>query len=425
MPSDPTARPFLLTQDDRQRMGEIRAMKRTASLVLLGATVVFVVARLLEGSSTVWGYVRATAEAAMVGGIADWFAVTALFRHPLGIPIPHTAILPNRKDQLGRTFGSFVQTSFLAPDVLAERLGTFSVSDRLADWLAEPGNAALAADKAGSLATTVVRLLDDQEVGEFITTDVLGRIRTFDVAPLAGQVLDIVTEDQRHHQLLDATLKGVSEMLAEQKPVLRARFEQESPWWVPDAVDDRVFDKIYAGVNSFIAEVRHNPDHEVRRHVDAKVAELAVRLRESPELAARANRIKDDLLTHPALKEWAVEIWVDLQASIVAQAADPDSALRSRLATGARALGHALRTDDALRARVDHAASEIVTTLAERYGAEVAGFVETTVQRWDATETSTRVELLLGRDLQIIRINGSVVGGLAGLAIHALSQLFG
>lgn len=426
MPSDVPVRPFELTADDRERMGEIRGMKRTASLVLLGATVVFVLARFLEdGSSGVWGYVRATAEAAMVGGIADWFAVTALFRHPLGIPIPHTAILPNRKDQLGRTFGSFVQTSFLAPDVLAERLTTLSVSERIADWLNEPGNAELAGEKAGSLAATVVRLLDDQEVGEFITTDVLGRVRKVDVAPIAGQVLDLVTEENRHHQLVDATLKGVADMLAEQKPVLRARFEQESPWWVPDAIDDRVFDKIYSGVNSFLAEVRDDPSHEVRRHVDAKMRDLSVQLRESPEMAARANRLKDELLTHPALKQWAIDIWADLQDSIVAQASDPDSSLRARMTVGARALAHALATDPELKARVDKVATEIVTTLAERYGAEIAGFVESTVQRWDATETSTRVELLLGRDLQIIRINGSVVGGLAGLVIHTVSELIG
>lgn len=422
----PEPRSFELTADDEERMGEIRSMKRTATLVLLGATVVFVIARILEeNSSSAWGYLRATAEAAMVGGIADWFAVTALFRHPLGIPIPHTAILPNRKDQLGRTFGSFVQTSFLAPDVLAERLLTFSVSERIADWLNEPGNAELAGEKAGSLASTVVRLLDDDEVGEFITTDVLGRVRNVDVAPIAGQVLDLVTEENRHHQLVDATLKGLVTMLAEQKPVLRERFEQESPWWVPDAIDDRVFDKIYSGVNSFLTEVRNDPEHEVRRHVDTKMRELSVRLRESPEMADRANQLKDDLLTHPALKEWAVEIWSDLQDSIVAQASDPESSLRARLTVGARALAHALATDPELKARVDKAAVEIVTTLAERYGAEVAGFVETTVQRWDATETSTRVELLLGRDLQIIRINGSVVGGLAGLVIYTISHLIG
>jgi len=426
MQPDAPSRSFALSPDDEARLGDIRAMKRTASLVLLAATVVFVVARILESSSSsAWGYVRATAEAAMVGGIADWFAVTALFRHPLGIPIPHTAILPNRKDQLGRTFGSFVQTSFLAPDVLAERLTTLSVSERVAEWLTEPGNAELAGEKAGSLAATVVRLLDDDEVGELITTDVLGRLRSIDVAPIAGQIIDVVTEDGRHHQLLDATLKGVGDMLAEQRPNLRARFERESPWWVPDAVDDRVFDKIYAGVNAFLREVRTNPDHEVRRHVDAKVRDLAVRLRESPELAARANQIKDDLLGHPAVKEWAIDIWSDLQDSIVAQAADPESSLRARLTVGAGALAHALAHDEQLKARVDRAAVEIVTVMAERYGAEVAGFVETTVQRWDATETSTRVEVLLGRDLQIIRINGSVVGGLAGLVIYTVSQLFG
>lgn len=419
------ARTFQLTADDRIRLERMRSMKRTATLVLAGATVVFVVARLLEDRHAVWGYVRATAEAAMVGGVADWFAVTALFRHPLGIPIPHTAVLPNRKDQLGRTFGSFVQTSFLAPEVLSERLATVSVSTRLAEWLREPENASMAAEKAGTLAAVVVGLLDDDEVSDLVTTDVLGRMRNVDVAPIAGQVLDVLTEDGRHHQLIDASLKGVADMLVEQRPTLRRRFEQESPWWVPEALDDRVFDRIYSGVNAFLDEVRRNPSHELRSSVDGRIADLAARLRDSPEVAARANQIKDDLLSHPAVRHWALEVWSSLRANVIAQANDPSSSLRGRLSVAAGALAHALEHDPELQRRVDDAAREVVTVLASRYGEDAARFVESTVARWDATETTTRIEAMLGRDLQIIRINGSVVGGLVGLVIHTVGELIG
>lgn len=415
---------FELTEDDHVRLGEIRAMKRTALAVLLASTLVFLVATLLEHhQSSTWGYLRATAEAAMVGGIADWFAVTALFRHPLGIPIPHTAILPNRKDQLGRTIGSFVTNSFLSPTVVNERLATFSVSDRVADWLEEPGNAEIAAERASTLLSTVARFVDDEEVGRLLSDEVLDRLRAMDVAPLAGRVLDLATEDGRHHQLLDAALRGVGDMLAEQRGVLRRRFEAESPWWVPGSVDDAVFERIYNGINTFIDEIRSNPDHEVRRHVDAKMQELSARLRESPELAERANELKRELLDHPAVAAWATDIWAELRTSFSAQATDPDSKLRSRLTDAAGTVAHALATDPELRATVDAGAADLASTLAERYGGEVARFVESTVQRWDATETSTRVELLLGRDLQIIRINGSVVGGLAGLVIYSIAQL--
>ncbi|NLA34328.1 MAG: DUF445 domain-containing protein [Actinobacteria bacterium] len=415
---------FHLTADDEQRLADLRTMRRLASLVLLGATIVFVIARVLEVRvDEAWGYLRATAEAAMVGGIADWFAVTALFRHPLGIPIPHTAILPSRKDQLGKTFGGFVQGSFLAPAVLAERLEHLSVSDRAAEWLLEPGNAELAAERAGALAATVVRLLPDEEVGDLLTNDVLGRLNHVDVAPLAAQVLDIATEDGRHHQLLDAVLKGLGDMMRDQRVSLRQRFMQESPWWVPEAVDDKVFDKIYAGLNTFIAEIRSNPNHEVRQHVDAKARELAVKFRESPELVERANQVKADVLANPAVRDWVIDVWGDVREAIIAQAAAPDSTMRIRLAEYARTMAERLRDDDELRTKVDEGARAIAVQMAERYGAEVAGFVETTVQRWDAAETTARVEVLLGRDLQIIRINGSVVGGLAGLVIYSLSQL--
>ncbi|MCB1283352.1 MAG: DUF445 domain-containing protein, partial [Microthrixaceae bacterium] len=359
----------------------------------------------------------------MVGGIADWFAVTALFRHPLGIPIPHTAILPNRKDQLGRTFGGFVQGSFLAPEVLTQRLEGVSVSDRMAQWLLESDNSELAAEKAAALLATIARLLPDEEIGDLLVNDVLGRLDQVDVAPIAGQVLDITTEDGRHHQLLDAVLKGLSDMLNEQRGVLRARFMQESPWWVPEAVDDKVFDKIYSGLNTFISEIRSNPHHEVRRHVDRKARELAVKFRESPELAERANQLKMDVIQNPAVRDWIIDVWGELRDGLIEQAATPDSALRARLAEAARSMAQRLRTDAELRERIDAGAREVTVSMARRYGAEVAGFVETTVQRWDTAETTARVEVLLGRDLQIIRINGSVVGGLAGLIIYTFSRL--
>lgn len=418
---------MLLTADDQRRLDEIRSMKRTATLVLLGATAVFVAARLLEDRSGggVWGYVRATAEAAMVGGLADWFAVTALFRHPLGIPIPHTAILPRRKDQLGRTFGSFVQTSFLAPEVLSERLAQADLSARAADWLDDDDHAALVAEKVASVSTTALRALDDAAVTQVVADELVARLRDVDAAPLLGRVLEVVTEDGRHHRLLDAGLGALAEAMAEQRPTLRRRFEQETPWWLPDTVEERVFERAFAATQTFITEIRRNPDHAVRRHVDERLADLAVRLRSSPELAAKVETAIGEVLEHPAVGEWAAEVWAEVRSGLVARAAEPDSDLRRRLAQGVRAVAGALRRDPELAARVERSVIDAVVLLADRYGDEIAGFVESTVLRWDATETSLRVELLLGRDLQIIRINGSVVGGLAGLAIHAAGELLG
>ncbi|MEZ5322348.1 MAG: DUF445 domain-containing protein [Microthrixaceae bacterium] len=415
-----------LSPADRVRLGEIRSTKRTATLVLLGATLLFVAAHLLETRvDDGWGYLRAAMEAAMVGGLADWFAVTALFRHPMGIPIPHTAILPNRKDQLGRTFGTFVQSSFLSPDVLAERLAQISVARRAGEWLSIPSNAATAAEKAGSVAAMLVEAADDVEVTRLVNAEVVARLKGIDAAPLAAKVLAVMTEEGRHHQLVDAALQGIGELLEDQRASLRGRFDRESPWWVPEAVDDRVFDRIYAAITRFVDEVRHDPGHELRRHLDSRLAEFIVRLHDSPATVRRVNALRDEMLEHPAVERWATEVWHRIGASIATQADLAGSPLRARLTQAATALGHSLLTDPATRARVDGAVLDLVTTGAQRYGAEIAQFVESTVQRWDATETSTRVELLLGRDLQIIRINGSVVGGLAGLAIYTMTRLLG
>ena len=421
-----TPRPtMILTADDRQRLAEIRSMKITATLVLVGATVVFVLARMLEPRHDAWGYVRATAEAAMVGGIADWFAVTALFRHPLGIPIPHTAVLPRRKDQLGRTFGSFVQTSFLAPDVLVERLGDAGLATKAAAWLREDGTAELVSEKVASAVAIGLRVLDDDNVAEVLMTDVVGRLRDVDAAPIVGRALEVLTDDGRHHRLLDAALGVVAESMATQQPMLRRRLKAETPWWLPDAVEQRMFERAYTATQSFIGEIRRTPDHPIRLHLDAELAHLAVRLRESPELAARVNATRDEIFSHPDVQAWVGEIWVELRDQLIDQAADETSSLRRRLATGAIAVAHALETDAELAERLERATIDVVAMLAARYGDEMARFVEATVLRWDATETSTRIELLLGRDLQIIRINGSVVGGLAGLVIHTVGQLVG
>jgi uncharacterized membrane-anchored protein YjiN (DUF445 family) len=415
---------FDLTPEDTARVAEIKAMKRKALAVLIFTTALFIVARVLETDGDVWSYVRATAEAAMVGGIADWFAVTALFRHPLGIPIPHTAILPNRKDQLGETLGSFVQTSFLNPELVAERVAEAGVSNRIAEWLGEDANVALVAEKAGSVAATVVRLLDDQEVSDLVTSEVMSRLRSVDLAPVAAKVVEVATADGRHHQLVDAALNGVSQMMSEQRPMLRDRFAAESPWWVPESVDEKVFERIYAGLSTFINEVRTNPQHPLRKHVDTRLAALITELRTDPAMSERLAATRDDLLTDPNVREWSKRLWVELREQVIESASRENSELHQRLQQAVRSLRHALVSDPELQQRVDRAAVDIAGTMAARYGDEIAGFVSSTVQRWDATETSLRVELLLGRDLQIIRINGSVVGGLAGLVIYTISQLF-
>lgn len=377
------------------------------------------------GSDATWvGYVESMVEAGMVGGLADWFAVTALFRHPLHIPIPHTAIIVERKDQFGETLGDFVQTSFLTPDIIAERVRAAGVVPRLAAWLSEPDNAARLARHAADAAVTAADLLRDDEVHQALEEVARRRIETTPLAPLAGRALQVMTEDGRHHDLLDVMLRSIDRFLTENRESLRARFGTESPWWLPEAAEDRIFERLLDGARNVLDEVAHDPRHELRVDVDARLRRLADELRSSPAMLERGEEMKRELLAQPELRAWVTTMWTDVKAGLRSQAADPDSELRRRLVETVIALGHRLGDDPALAARVEEGIETGVRYIAEQFSDEIGTMVSGTVSRWDGRETSDRLELLLGPDLQFIRINGTVVGGLAGLAIHGVAQLF-
>jgi uncharacterized membrane-anchored protein YjiN (DUF445 family) len=402
----------------------LRRMRRRATGLLLAAAVVYVVARSGEDGGAAWiGYVRATAEAAMVGGLADWFAVTALFRHPLGLPIPHTAIVPTRKDQLGASLGAFVEEHFLDPDLVGERVAAAGPSQRLAVWLADAGNRAVVTEHAATGLAGALGLMRDERVGRAVGDAVLQRLRALDVATLAGRALDAALAEGRHAPMVSALLGGIADSLVEQKGAFRELFDRESPWWVPNRVDDHVFERIFAGVLHALEDLRADPDHPVRRHLDEQLHVLADRLRTDPVLQARVAGWRDEALEHPTVTAWAASLWDDLASSLRRQADDASSALRSQLAAAVAAAADALATDASLRRRLDGWITSAAVAVA-RPERHVAGrFIATTVERWDASETADRVEQAVGRDLQFIRINGTVVGGLAGLAIHAVGQL--
>jgi uncharacterized membrane-anchored protein YjiN (DUF445 family) len=415
-------RPAALAAEDDVRRRNLIRMKVAATGLLLAATLVFVVTRTLEDRWSWLGYVRATAEAAMVGALADWFAVTALFRHPLGLPIPHTAIIPNRKDQLGRGLGGFVQTNFLAPQVLAERLRAVGVARRLGTWLAEPEHAHRLSANAGAMIRGFTEVLGDEDIQRALEAGIINRVRRAPAAPLMARVVEAATAGRHHQALLDTTLSGLSGLLNENRALMRQKLAEQSPWWVPEPIDDRLFRKFFDGVQGFIAEVRGDPDHELRRQLDARMVDLAVRLRSDPVLIARGEELKDELLRHPEVQAWLDSLWRTTKESILAVADDPDSDLRRRLDAGLVRAGRSLQEDPGLQAKVDGWVERVVTYLADEYGHEIADLIATTVARWDGAEASRRIELQVGRDLQFIRINGTVVGGLAGLIIYSVGQ---
>lgn len=410
--------------DDRVRRRLLQQGRRRATGLLIAVALAFVALQIWDGDATWVGYAEAMVEAGMVGGLADWFAVVALFRHPLHIPIPHTAIIVERKDQFGETLGDFVQTSFLTPDIIAERVRAAGVVPRLAAWLADPGNADRLARHAADAAVTAADLLRDDEVHGAIEQVVRRRIEMTPLAPLAGRALGVMTEGGRHHDLLDVMLQALDRFLTENNASLRARFGNESPWWLPEAAEDRIFERLLDGARKVIGEVAHNPDHELRADFDARVRRLVDELQTSPALGARGEDLKHELLDHPELRAWVAGMWTDVKAGLRGQAADPDSELRARLAAAIAALGHRLLDDPALAGRVEEGIEAGVRYIADHFSDEIGTMVSGTISRWDAHETADRLELLLGPDLQYIRINGTVVGSLAGLAIHTISQMF-
>ena len=406
-----------------ERRRRLRTTRRRATGLLVVVTLGFVAVQLWGGDADWVGYVEAGIEAAMVGALADWFAVTALFRHPLGVPIPHTAIIPTRKDQFGETLGDFVQNSFLTPDIIAERVHSAGVVRRVAVWMAQPDNAARLARHLADAAVTIADLLRDEEVHRALEDAARHRIETTPLAPVAGRTLQLLTEDGRHQEVFDVMLRSVDRFLRDNEPSLRARFADEAPWWLPGAVEDRIFVRLLEGAGHLLHQVAEDPNHELRRDVDARVRRLVDDLQTSPEMLARGEELKAELLAQPELREWVARVWQDIKAGLRTQADDPDSELRRRLADAIASLGARLRDDPRLAARAEHAVQTGVRYVAEQFSDEIGAIVSGTVSRWDGREAANRLELLLGPDLQFIRINGTVVGGMAGLLIHAVGQL--
>jgi len=369
--------------------------------------------------------VAAAAEAGMVGALADWFAVTALFRHPLGLPIPHTAIIPTKKDQIGEGLGEFVQSNFLTGPVLADKLRQIGISRRIGQIISEPANARRLGDTIGAAVEGATEIMNDDDVQAALDSLIMSRVRATPAAPILAKVLDIAVEGGNHQHMLTAGLKGMTKFLDENKAVFRQKVSEESPDWVPNWVDDRIFTKLFTGVQSFIHDVAVDEDHELRQQFDARIKEYAEDLRTNPATAAKVDAIKEDILSHPAVKEWSASLWASIKRNLIDLSKDPDSALRQQIESTIMKFGTMLIADETLRGKIDGWVERALLYVVDQYKGDIADLVSGTIARWDTDETSRRIELQVGRDLQFIRINGTVVGALAGLVIYSLAQLIG
>ncbi len=401
-------------------------MKMVATSMLVLAAVIFIVAHAYQEDHSWAGYVRATAEAAMVGALADWFAVTALFKHPLRLPIPHTAIIPKRKNEIGAGLGEFVQSNFLTGDVVAEKLESVELSRRLGEWLQVPDNARSMVGEVAVVVSAVSEVLsDDEDVRVMVDSLVRDRLSRVPVAPIVGRVIDAGMDGDHHHEVYNAVLSGAANFLDDNRDTFRRRLINESPWWVPEGIDNQVFEKIYGAVMTFLREVDSNPEHHVKKDIDVRSRELADRLRTDERMIEQGEKLKQELLDHPEFQAWTKDLWSSLQRGFGEATQEADSDVRRRIEEAIVALAHRLVDDTDLQTKVDAWFQSIIVYLAEAGGDEIGGLIANTVEGWDAEETADRIELQVGRDLQFIRINGTLVGGLAGLIIYTISnQLF-
>jgi uncharacterized membrane-anchored protein YjiN (DUF445 family) len=395
-------------------------MKAVAVALLAFAALVYALTLHRTG---LLGYVNAGAEASMVGAVADWFAVTALFRHPLGLPIPHTALIPTRKDALGRSLQEFVATNFLAEDVVRGRLERAEVARRAGVWLADPGHAGRVTAELSSLVRGAMTVMQDEQVITVLESIVLRRARSRPWGPPSGRLLERVVADGAHHRLVDVAVESLHQWLVEHEEVVLRLVMERAPLWTPTWVDQRIARRAYLEVRQLVADTRADPGHRVRKALDGMLAQLARDLQSDPGTMARADSFRDGLLEHPDVRSAVAALWTSARAVLEEAIDDPASELRLQTLDGLISLGERLATDQDLQRVVDRYVVDAAGHLISGYADEVATVISETVDRWDADDASRRIELHVGRDLQFIRINGTVVGGLVGVLIHTVTLL--
>ena len=411
-----------VTGAEPQRPFAPRPLHHVATGLLVAMLVLYGFATLYAPIYPWLGFVRAFAEAAVVGALADWFAVVALFRHPLGLPIPHTAIIPRNKDRIGASLGRFVEENFLEPEILHAKLGDVDLMRYVADWLKQEGRSAAIAANAADLLPQILDAVEDEDVSRFVSEQVVARVGEIEVAPLAGEVLGLLTQDGRHQEIMDALLQTASQLLQEYDGTIRQKISENTAWLFRRfALDAVVAKTLLSAAEQQLEEVSRDPEHPWRTRFDEAVRDFVVRLKTSPEYRERGEQLKEELLQHPAVRAYVAGLWGEIKGAVRRDAARPDSKLKERLAAAVLGSADALLADDALRAKANGwAKGAVVRTVTSRRH-EVGLLITETVRRWDARTLTEKIEQQVGNDLQYIRLNGTIIGGLAGLAIHGVT----
>jgi uncharacterized membrane-anchored protein YjiN (DUF445 family) len=403
-------------------------MRLVATGLLVAMIVLLIGARLGQDAFPAFapwlGFVRAFAEAATVGACADWFAVTALFRRPLGLPIPHTAIVPRNKDRIAAGLGSFIETNFLSPELVEQKLRSLDVAERASAWLAHPANAAFLAERIAAAIPASLRTIDDRQVGEFVEVVLLDQVRGIQAAPLAGRVLSVLIANDHHHALFDALLDGAARFIERNQDFVREHIARRTSWWVPKFLDEKIFNALMSSLQTTLLDMRA-PDNDWRRRFETTVVELADKLQHAPDYVARGEQLKADFIASPLMRDYLASVWDETKARVLADLAAPRSLTKTWIARLFQTVGARLQADPAQRQVVDGWIVEVARRQVVPHRRELGDFIAGVVRRWDARTLVDKLETQVGPDLQYIRISGTVVGGLVGLAIYGVLLLIG
>ena len=401
-------------------------MRLIATGLLVSMAVVFLLLRHFEGSHWGWGFAIAFTEAAMVGGLADWFAVTALFRRPLGLPIPHTAIIPVNKDRIADTMAAFLRDNFLTPQVVARRIQDFNLASATGGLLVEQRRAGPSRlrDGAANLIADVLLSLDQEELGGLVKTGLRKQLEKLNVAPLLGQLIETAIADKRHWPVIESFIRGAAQTIEANEELIRDIIRQRANSllrWT--GIDERIANAVLDGIYKLLAETLVIKNHPIRGKIEEGLETLAHDLQHSPEMQNRIAQMKDEILANPAMADWIDGMWERARAGLLRTVRDPQKLMSGPFGVSVEELGRTLAADEDLQLLVNRFARRTIVGAVSRYGSEIVQLVSETVKRWDAQTVTDRVESAVGRDLQFIRINGTLVGGLFGVVIHAVDVL--
>jgi uncharacterized membrane-anchored protein YjiN (DUF445 family) len=408
---------------DVAKLQDLRRMQAIALALLLTMAALLAVTAVNIAAHPWTAWLKAFAEAAVVGAVADWFAVVALFRHPLGLPIAHTAIIPNNKDRIGESLGRFVEENFLTPENVMQRLARVNIAKEGGTWLAEPANSGRAADGICAMVPRVLAMIDDEDVARFLTRTLLGELEKVNLSPVAGEVLELVTSGEHYQAMFDDALKGIERLLTDNQALILEKFGEASKY-TPGFIDQYIVDRFIAGIVRLLQEVIADSGHPLRNQFADSTRKLIDELKTSPEMHERGAAIKRHLVEHLRTKPYYAAIWNDIKNRILADVSSDQSRLRETVSSLLNALGSGLAKDDVMQHKLNEWLLGALERLMLAHRRQISLLITDVVKSWDARDVSEKIELEIGKDLQFIRLNGTLVGGCVGVFLHLLGILF-